>query len=117
MTMTDFPARRRSITKSLKGLHGALPGTMRGFADLHRAALADGALSSKHKELIALAIGIAAHCEGCIAFHVRDALEAGATRAEVEETIGVAILMGGGPAMVYGTDAYEALAQYEEARP
>ena len=69
---------------------------MRGFAALHSASTADGALPTKTKELIALAIGISVHCDGCIAYHVHDALHAGATRAEVIETIGVAVMMGGG---------------------
>jgi AhpD family alkylhydroperoxidase len=113
VTTTDYPARRRQLGQAMKEMRGSLPATMRAFGDLHRGALADGALSAKHKELIALAIGIAVHCEGCIAFHVHDALEAGASRAEIEEAIGVAILMGGGPAAVYGADAYSALAQFE----
>jgi AhpD family alkylhydroperoxidase len=91
-----------------------IPETMAGFGELHVAAVASGALDSKTKELIALSIGIAVHCNGCIAFHVHDALKAGASRQEVLETIGVAILMGGGPSMVYGCEALEALDQFEK---
>jgi alkylhydroperoxidase/carboxymuconolactone decarboxylase family protein YurZ len=53
------------------------------------------------------------HCDGCIAFHVHDALEAGATRSDILDTIGVAVMMGGGPSVVYGTDAYRALEEFE----
>ena len=60
-------------------------------------------------------ISLAARCDGCIAYHVHDALRAGATRTEVLEAIGVAILMGGGPATVYGAEAIEALDQFETA--
>ena len=60
-----------------------------------------------------MSIGIALRCNGCIAFHVHDALDAGANRQEVLETIGVAILMGGSPSMVYGCEALEALDQFE----
>ena len=77
--------------------------------------MAGGALSAKFKELITLAISITSRCEGCIAVHVRGALRAGATRQEILETIGVAVYMGGGPAMVYGCSAYEALGQFEAA--
>lgn len=63
--------------------------------------------------LIALAIGISVHCDGCIAYHVHDALAAGATRAEVMETIGVAVMMGGGPSVVYGCEAMEAVEQFD----
>ncbi len=101
----------------LRGLMGKLgkelEGTMAGFGQLHKQALADGALSAKIKELITLAISITARCEGCIAVHVRAALRAGATRQEIAEAIGVAIYMGGGPAMVYGCDALDALDQFE----
>ena len=69
-------------------------------------------MSSKTKELISLGIAITVRCEGCISYHVHDALKAGATAEEIVETIGVAILMGGGPAMVYGCEALEALEQF-----
>ena len=77
--------------------------------------MSDGALPPKIKELMALAIAVAIHCEGCIAYHVHDALYAGATREEIVETIGVAVMMGGGPAAVYGAEALEAVAQFESA--
>lgn len=115
MTTIDFRERRKSIARTMKTMRGAIPATMRGFDDLHRASVTDGALSTKHKELMALAIGIASRCEGCIAFHVRDALEAGASRAEIEEAIGVAIMMAGGPGVMYAADAFDALEQYELA--
>ena len=86
---------------------------MTGFTMLHRAAGTAGALDAKTKELMALAIGIAVRCDGCIAFHVHDALEAGASEDEIVDTIGVAIMMGGGPAVVYGSAALEALKQFQ----
>ena len=91
----------------------AIPGPMRGFSQLHKSAVADGALETKTKELISLGIAITSHCDGCISFHVHDALKSGATHEEIVETIGVAILMGGGPALMYGCEAYEALGQFE----
>jgi AhpD family alkylhydroperoxidase len=91
-----------------------IPDTMAGFGELHANAVSKGALDTKTKELMALSIAIAVHCNGCIAFHVHDALKAGASREEIVETIGVAILMGGGPAMVYGCEALEALDQFEK---
>ena len=85
------------------------PGIAQGFAKMHHTGGEDKALSSKQKELIALGIGIAIRCEGCIACHVSDALKVGATQEEIVETIGVAILMGGGPSVVYGDKAYKAM--------
>ena len=82
-----------------------------GFGALHGASLAPGSLSTKHKELIALAIAIAKQCSYCIGFHVQACIAAGATRAEVEETVNVSVLMGGGPAMMYGMKTLEAFDQ------
>ncbi|MDH3684109.1 MAG: carboxymuconolactone decarboxylase family protein [Acidimicrobiia bacterium] len=109
----DFVARHTELKQGFRTLHRELPGPMAGFNSLHAAAVQDGVLTRATKELIALAIGICGHCDGCIAFHVHDALKAGATRAEVEEAIGVAILMGGGGAAVYASDAMTALDQFE----
>jgi AhpD family alkylhydroperoxidase len=92
-------------------------GCMSGFGQLNAAATAEGALSAKVKQLIALSLAVTLRCDGCIAYHVHDALRAGATRQEIMECIGVAILMGGGPAMVYGCDALEALDQFAAAGP
>lgn len=112
---TDFVARHQEVRDGLRDLRTAQRSAMRGFSSLHQAAMSDGELSAVTKELMALAIGICSHCEGCVAFHVHDALKAGATRAQVEETVGVAIMMGGGPATVFGGDALRALDQFEAA--
>jgi AhpD family alkylhydroperoxidase len=110
---TDYPALHRHLVNTIGELANELPGPLRGYLQLHTEATSDGALSTKVKELIALSISICVHCDGCIAYHTHDALHAGATRAEVLEAIGVAIMMGGGPAVVYGAQAYEALGQFE----
>ena len=115
-TNQDYTARHNELRKGFRRLNEELPGVTNGFFASHRAAQSAGALESSMKELIALAIGIAAHCDGCIAFHVHDALEAGATHDQIVETIGVAVMMGGGPSMVYGSDALTALEQFEEQR-
>lgn len=96
-------------------LRQAIPDVYRGFGELHDAALADGALDTKTKELIALAIGITSQCDGCIAAHARAAVKAGATRQEAAEAIGVTFLMAGGPATIYGPRAYSAFCEYHEA--
>jgi AhpD family alkylhydroperoxidase len=112
---TDFVARHRHLRDGFMRLREAQPGVMSGFGELHREAVGDGALPAGMKELIALAIAITSHCDGCVAFHVHDALRAGASRDEVADAIGVAILMGGGPAAVYGSDALDALDQFSAA--
>lgn len=92
------------------------PNIMNGFMQMHKASTDDGVLSAKVKELIALAIGITVRCDGCIALHVNDALKAGAKHDEIVEAIGVAILMGGGPSVVYGAQALEALKEFEREK-
>lgn len=92
----------------------AIPEVMQGFGALHQASLKSGALDGKTKELIALGIAITVRCDGCISYHVHDALQAGASKEEIAETISVAILMGGGPSVVYGIEAFQALSQYQE---
>ena len=82
--------------------------TMLGFGQMAKAAMAEGALSTKHKELIALAIGISKHCGGCIAFHVKALHRLGCTRAELEEALAVCVYMGGGPGLMTAADALSA---------
>jgi AhpD family alkylhydroperoxidase len=108
----DFVELQGEIAAGMEELAGEATGVMSAFFTLHQAATADGEVPKRYKELIALAISIAIRCEGCIAFHVKDAVAAGATRGEVIETIGVAVLMGGGPSVVYGIEAREALDQF-----
>ncbi|MDJ1017893.1 MAG: carboxymuconolactone decarboxylase family protein [Paracoccaceae bacterium] len=87
------------------------PAAGQGFTAMHKASMVDGALSAKEKELIALAIGIATRCVDCIGFHLRAAIKAGATRDEIAEVISVNMMMGGGPAYMYGVKALEAFDQ------
>ena len=87
--MTNYIDYHQHLEKRLVQLGQELPGPMSGFARLHKKAVEAGALDAKTKELMALAIGIAVHCDGCIAYHTHDAVAAGATRAELLETIGV----------------------------
>ncbi len=111
----DYPATHRHLKGLVAQLGSELPDTLEGFSGLHLAAVADGALDTKLKELIAIGIAISVRCDGCISDHVHDALEAGASRAEITETIGVAIMMGGGPSLMYGAEALEAVEQFSAA--
>jgi AhpD family alkylhydroperoxidase len=109
---TDYMATHQHLEKRLGDLGKALPLPYGGFARLHRKALADGALSGKVKELMALAISIAVGCDGCIAYHVHDAVAAGANREELLETLGVGLFMGGGPGSIYAAHALDAIEQF-----
>ncbi len=112
---TPYPDRLKNFEKQSRNLSSAQPSVMKAFWELHTTSMAPGALSTKTKELIALAISVATHCDDCIAHHTNDALEAGATRAEVADALGVAVLMGGGTCVVYATHAIEALEQFSES--
>jgi AhpD family alkylhydroperoxidase len=113
----DYAEIYAELNEMIGRLGEAVPGTMAGFGQMHEASAAAGILDTKTKELVALAIGIAVHCDGCISYHVHDALEADASREEVAETIGVAVMMGGGPSVVYGCQALEATDQFLAAVP
>jgi len=106
----DYVELAKEVDARAVNLFKAAPGPMRAYRGLMEEATKDGALDSRTKELMALAIAIAAPCEGCIVYHVRAAKKKGASREQVAETIAVAIEMGGGPATVYGG---EALAAYD----
>lgn len=98
-----------------RDLRRAIPDVYKGFGELHHAALAEGALPTRIKELMALVIGVAERCDGCIASHARGAVKAGATKEEAAEAIGVTFLMVGGPGTVYGPRAYAAFCEYYDA--
>lgn len=112
----DYPARYNQLQSEIAALAKEAGGAVGGFSRMHTAAVSAGALDKKTKELLSLAIGIAVHCDDCIAYHVHDALAAGATRAEIVETLGVAIMMGGGPGLMYACQAFEALDQFGKAQ-
>jgi AhpD family alkylhydroperoxidase len=101
----------KRISGDLRKLRQDIPDTMKAFSALAQAASRDGALDKKTKELIALAIGVATHCDGCIGFHSEALVRLGATRQEVEEALGMTVYMGGGRSLMY---AAEAIAAYEE---
>jgi AhpD family alkylhydroperoxidase len=109
---TDYLEEHEHLETRLAQLGQEIPGPMSGFARLHRKAVEDGALAGKVKEMMALAISIAVGCDGCIAYHVHDAVKAGATRQELLETIGVALLMGGGPGSIYAAHAMDGMEQF-----
>jgi AhpD family alkylhydroperoxidase len=110
--VADYLAYHQHLEQQLGQLGRELPGPMGGFGRLHRKALDDGALPGKVKELMALAISVVIHCDGCIAYHTHAAVKAGATRAELLETVGVGILMAGGPGSIYAAHALDAIEQF-----
>src|SRR3990167_9972250 len=104
----------QDISASVAKLRQELPEVMSGFSALSQAASKEGVLNKKTKELIALALGVAAHCDGCIGFHSQALHKLGASRAEVLETLAMAIYMGGGPSLMYAAEALSAFEQAQE---
>jgi AhpD family alkylhydroperoxidase len=98
-----------------RALRKMIPDVYRGFAEMSNGALTSGALDKKTKELIAMAIGVVAGCDGCIASHAQGAVRAGASKEEAAEAVGVSILMHGGPATIYGARAYAAFCEFVDA--
>ena len=96
-------------------LRHAIPESWEAFTALRRASTADGAIPARLKEVMALAISVARHCDGCIDHHARAAARHGASPEEVAEGLAVALLMDGGPATVYGPRAWAAYQQAREA--
>ena len=107
-TTTRYTEVIDDLKESTRSLSEATPEVWAGFGQLHKAAVADGALSAKVKELMALAIAVVKQCDGCIAYHAKAAVRRGATPEEVAEALGVALLMDGGTASVYGPRAWDA---------
>jgi AhpD family alkylhydroperoxidase len=111
---TDWKAFTGELSGGLRELRGGVPEVMKGFSAIAQAALAAEALDTKTKELIALAISVAIRCDDCIGFHAKAAVERGASREEVLETLGMAIYMGAGPAVMYAGQALEAFDQFDK---
>lgn len=111
----SYPEITRALSANLRELRKEAGETMTGFSQMTAAAMKEGALDKKTKELIALALGVAARCDGCLGYHAEALVRLGATRAEVAETLGVAIQMGGGPSLMYAADAFAAFQQFEAA--
>lgn len=108
----DWPQLAKDLSAAMKEVRAGVPEVMTAFSAMAKAATAQGALDPKTKELIALAIGIAVRCDGCIAFHAKAARNFGASREEVMETAGMAVYMGGGPSFIYAAQAVEAYDQF-----
>lgn len=115
--LTDWKDHMKSLSQPLRELRGGASDVMKSFSAIAAAALKAGALDTKTKELIAIAIGVAIRCDDCIAFHVKAAIQAGATREELMETLGMAIYMGAGPSAMYAAHAVEAMGQLSDKAP
>ncbi len=95
-------------------LRKLIPDTMNGFSAMAKSATQTQVLDEKTKELIALALGVASRCDGCLGYHAKSLVRLKATRQEVAEVLGMAIYMGGGPSLMYAADALRAFDQFSQ---
>ncbi len=112
----NWPGTTTDLNALLRNLRTGTPEVMKAFSAIAQAALAPKALDGKAKELIALGIAVAIRCDDCIAFHAKAAVERGASRDEILETLGMAIYMGAGPSVMYASHALEAFSQFNAAK-
>jgi AhpD family alkylhydroperoxidase len=115
-TNLSYPEKTRHIKKYTTKLRKALPELMESFYSLSKYSSIPGTLDVKTKELIALAIGVATKCDGCVAFHTQAVLRAGASPEEIMETLGVTVAMGGGPSLMYASRVLEAMEQFQNSQ-
>lgn len=112
----NWPQMAGELAGAIRELRGGAPNVMKAFSGIAQAALKADALDVKTKELVALGIAVAIRCDGCVAFHAEAAVKQGASRAEVLETMGMAIYMGAGPSVMYAAQALEAFDQFSGKR-
>ena len=113
MSTFDHQSLIQNINHQLGPFRKSQSEALTGFGQLAKASMAEGTISAKHKELIALAIGITQRCSGCVGFHVKALRRLDCTRAELEEMLAVCVYMGGGPALMYAAEALSAWDQME----
>ncbi|WP_456396608.1 carboxymuconolactone decarboxylase family protein [Thermococcus sp.] len=104
----------REIEELLERLGKQHPKEISAFSRFLRETLDNKALTTREKELIAVALGIAAGCEWCIYLHTQKALAAGATKEELVEAGLVAVLMGGGPSLMHLIPLMKAIEAFEK---
>jgi AhpD family alkylhydroperoxidase len=105
----------KNLREPAARLRQDIPSVYDAFIAVEKAALADGALPTKVKQLIALAVAATRECDGCISSHARGAARAGATEAEVAEAMSVVIMLNGGPGTVWGPRALAAFREFDTA--
>ena len=110
--MTSYQDITRTTSAQLASLRADIPDTMRGFSAMAQAATKDGALDKTTKELIAMALSVAARCDPCLGYHTQALVKLGCTREELAEALGMAVYMGGGPSLMYAARASEAFDQF-----
>lgn len=116
MNANSYAELTREISQNLTELRTQNSAVMQGFGALSQAAMNPGALDEKTKELIAMAIGVANRCDGCLGFHAKALVRLGASPEEFREMLGVAVYMGGGPSLMYAANALAAYREFSQSQ-
>jgi AhpD family alkylhydroperoxidase len=109
--MMDWTEYRHQINGALKEMSAANPGVFKAYAAMHQANAASTHLDARTRELIALAVSVTLRCDGCINAHTDAAIKAGASKEDIVDALGVAMMVNAGATMVYSArtiDAYGA---------
>jgi len=104
----------QDLSKGIASLANLVPDVTKGFSGLAQTASHEGVLDKKTKELIALTLGVAGHCKGCIGFHCKTLVSLGISKEEVAEALGMAVYMGGGPSLMYAAEAMQAFEEFSK---
>jgi AhpD family alkylhydroperoxidase len=107
-SMLDWAAYRRQLASGMKEIADKNPNLWKGYREIAAAKTADSKLDPKTRELIALAVAVTVRCDGCIATHVDLAKKRGATKEEIVDALGVAVMVNAGAAMVYSARTLDA---------
>jgi AhpD family alkylhydroperoxidase len=110
--ISNFKDLTGAVSIQMRAVRASQPDLITAFGQLAAAGTKDGALNRKTRELVALGIAIACRCDDCIGFHVQTLVKLGMTRAELEDVLGTAVYMGGGPSMMYATHALRAFEEF-----
>ena len=112
--MGKMSQKLEEIKRLIGKLQQQQPEAIKNFLNFMTSVERSGALDMKQKELINVGLAVAAQCEWCIALHVKGALDAGASKEEIIEAGMQAVLMHGGPALMYMTPLEEALDEFSK---
>lgn len=107
--MQDWNAYREGLAGRIGEFAEYSPDVMQGLKAIEAGAEATGHIPGKYRAMIALAVAVTTRCDGCIAVHAKKAREAGASKEEIAEALGVAILLNAGAALAYTARVFDAL--------
>lgn len=108
-SMLDWNEYYQDLGARIGDLAKLSPDTLRGYQTLSAANTKTSKLGEKTRQLISLAVAVTTRCDGCIVFHSEAALKAGATREEIAESLGVAVAMNAGAALVFSSRVLDAV--------